>query len=218
VPIRIASQKASLTVVALALALSGCASAFDAMTTSEIKWKNPFESDKNALAGPTRTARPVSAEDLVGPDGRCAFEAPQTSEPRAAPVPGSAAPEPAAPPSRAAAPTDRSSTQALYFTAGPPASGAPAASAAPPEVRQGSRGVALEMSECDVVRIAGPTPNVQISANERGERLVTLTYLTGERPGIYQFVSGRLKTMERVAEPQVAAKPARKSKSAKAKQ
>ena len=147
------------------------------------------------------------------------------------PVPPPAAPEPSAPPPTAAAaaaaaaapppaaasaPIERS-TQALYFTAGPQAGGS-SPSAAPPDPRQGARGVGLEMSECEVVRIVGPTPNVQIGANERGQRTVTLTYMSGERPGIYQFVDGRLKTMQRVAEPEVAAKPKGKSKSAKARQ
>jgi hypothetical protein len=217
----ISGQRVSI-VVALALAVSGCASAFENMTTSHVRWKNPFETETNALTGPTRVSRPVTAEDLVGPDGSCAFAAPASSEAQAQPAPAAAAPAaapeaPPPPPGRAVS-GERSSSQALYFTAGPPAGGGSAARAAPPEVRQGARGIGLEMSECDVVRFAGPPANVQISANERGERTVTLTYLSGERPGIYNFVSGRLKTMERVAEPQAPAKANRKSKSAKAKQ
>jgi hypothetical protein len=217
----ISGQRASV-VLALALALSGCASAFDNITTAQVRWKNPFEADANALAGPIRASRAVTAEDLVGPDGSCGFVAPASSEASAqsAPVtaaPAAAAPEAPPPPPGRAASGERASSQALYFTAGPPAGGGSAKSAAPPEVRQGARGIGLEMSECDVVRFAGPPTNVQISANERGERTVSLTYLSGERPGIYNFVSGRLKTMERVAE-QAPAKPARKGKSAKAKQ
>jgi hypothetical protein len=216
----ISGQRASV-VLALALALSGCASAFDNITTAQVRWKNPFEADTNALAGPTRVSRAVTAEDLVGPDGSCGFAAPASSEARAQPAPASApaaaAPEAPPPPPGRAASGERTSNQALYFTAGPPAGGGSAASAAPPEVRQGARGIGLEMTECDVVRFSGPPTNVQISANERGERTVSLTYLSGERPGIYNFVSGRLKTMERVAE-QAPAKPARKGKAAKAKQ
>jgi hypothetical protein len=215
----ISGQRVSV-VLALALAVSGCASAFDNMTASQARWKNPFETDTNALTGPTRVSRPVTAEDLVGPDGNCGFGAPATSEAQAQPAPAAAAaaPEAPPPPPGRAASGERTSNQALYFTAGPPAAGGPAARAAPPEVRQGARGIGLEMSECDVVRFAGPPGNVQISANERGERIVTLTYLSGERPGIYNFVSGRLKTMERVAEPQAPAKATRKGRSAKAKQ
>ena len=47
-----------------------------------------------------------------------------------------------------------------------------------------------------------------------GERSVTLTYLSGDRPGIYRFRNGRLVTMERVAEP---AQPKRPAKTAKSK-
>ena len=58
---------------------------------------------------------------------------------------------------------------------------------------------------------------MQIGANERGQRSVTLTYLTGERPGIYHFRDGRLVSMERVEEPPQPKKPQRATKAAKAK-
>ena len=90
--------------------------------------------------------------------------------------------------------------------------------ALPPEVRGGPRGISLAMTECQVVSVAGYTDRVEISANERGERLVTLTYLSGDRPGIYRFRSGRLVSMERVAEPAQAKKPQRATKTAKSKQ
>ena len=63
------------------------------------------------------------------------------------------------------------------------------------------------MSECDLVRAVGYTGQVEISRNERGERSVVLTYLQGEHPGIYRFVSGRLKSIERTPELPAAAKP-----------
>ena len=62
-------------------------------------------------------------------------------------------------------------------------------------------GIALEMSECDVVRRIGAPENIDVSANPRGDRTVTLTYQRNERPGIYRFVAGRLKSIERGAEP-----------------
>jgi hypothetical protein len=94
-----------------------------------------------------------------------------------------------------------SAPRALYFQAGPETNPAPPGSAQP------GRGVALEMSECDLVRVVGYTGQVEISRNERGERSVVLTYLQGERPGIYRFVSGRLKSIERAPELPAAAKP-----------
>jgi len=72
--------------------------------------------------------------------------------------------------------------------------------------------VALGHTECDVARSAGVPNNVNITTNQRGERLAVLTYTQGPRPGIYTFTSGRLTSLE--AAPQQAApkpvKPARK--------
>ncbi len=62
-------------------------------------------------------------------------------------------------------------------------------------------GIALGMTECDVVKRAGPPEKVAIGQNERGERTLSLTYLHNTRPGIYNFTAGRLATMERVDEP-----------------
>jgi hypothetical protein len=50
-----------------------------------------------------------------------------------------------------------------------------------------------------VVAAAGPTDQVDIATGERGERMVTLTYLQGIHPGIYRFEGGRLKSIERTA-------------------
>ena len=55
--------------------------------------------------------------------------------------------------------------------------------------------VALEMTECDVVKRAGFPERVDIGSTERNERQVTLTYTGGTRPGVYMFVAGRLKSM-----------------------
>jgi hypothetical protein len=71
-------------------------------------------------------------------------------------------------------------------------------------------GVALDMSECDVVQRAGPPANIDISTNARGQRSTVLTYLGGERPGIYRFVAGRLSSIERGPEPPAPEPPAKK--------
>ena len=71
-------------------------------------------------------------------------------------------------------------------------------------------GIALEMTECDVVKRAGIAEKVELGTNDRSERIVTLTYIRGARPGVYRFVSGRLVTMERGPEPPPTARPARK--------
>jgi hypothetical protein len=71
-------------------------------------------------------------------------------------------------------------------------------------------GIALEMSECDVIERAGSPANMDIGASPRGERTAVMTYLQGERAGIYRFESGRLKSVERVAQPEAPARPAKK--------
>ena len=55
-----------------------------------------------------------------------------------------------------------------------------------------------------------PCPGTEIGANDRNERTATLTYINGQRPGIYNFTAGRLSSMERAPEPAAPAKPAKK--------
>ena len=62
-------------------------------------------------------------------------------------------------------------------------------------------GIALDMSECDVVKRAGQPEKVDFGANDRSERTVVLTYIRGARPGIYRFAAGRLTQVERAPEP-----------------
>jgi hypothetical protein len=73
-------------------------------------------------------------------------------------------------------------------------------------------GIALEMSECDVIERAGSPANIDVGASARGERTAVITYLQGERAGIYRFINGRLKSVERVAEPEAPARPAKKGR------
>lgn len=201
-----------LPVAALAALLGGCSTDWSSFSVAEL---NPLN-----RADPLRSAdynyfyrrdaagsNIVTAADLVGPDGRCAFDvapAPTFDAP-----PGAAVAE-----TPASDPINPRSNQALYFSAGPQVGRtASTAPALPPEVRGGPRGVALQMTECQVVQMAGYTDRVEIGANERGQRTVTLTYMSGDRPGIYRFVGGRLASMERVAEPPQPKKPQRTTKS-----
>ena len=62
-------------------------------------------------------------------------------------------------------------------------------------------GIALQMTECEVVRRAGPVEKIDISADERGERTVVLSYLRGSAAGVYRFVGGRLVSIERAPGP-----------------
>lgn len=69
-------------------------------------------------------------------------------------------------------------------------------------------GIALQMTECDVVRRAGQAEKVDFGVNDRGERTVTLTYVRGPSPGIYRFAGGRLASIEGApAPPPAPAKP-----------
>ena len=70
--------------------------------------------------------------------------------------------------------------------------------------------IALEMSECDVVKRAGIAEKVEIGTNERRERTATLTYFKGQRPGIYHFTAGRLAVDGARARAGASAKPAKK--------
>ena len=53
-------------------------------------------------------------------------------------------------------------------------------------------GIALGMSECDVVFRAGAPSNIQIDQNPNGDRTAVLTFNSGPRPGIYHFRGGAL--------------------------
>jgi hypothetical protein len=76
--------------------------------------------------------------------------------------------------------------------------------------------VALGHTECDVVRGIGAPESVKIANNERGDRETIVTYLQGQRAGIYTFTAGRLTSVERAPEqpapPKTAAKAAKPKK------
>jgi hypothetical protein len=102
--------------------------------------------------------RPITAADLVGPEGQCA-----------------AAPE-----------------QGFADSSGE-------GSVPPSPLLAGA--IVLQMTECDVVRRAGPVEKIDFGVNDRGERTLVLTYTGGSSPGIYRFAGGRLVSIERAPEP-----------------
>lgn len=88
---------------------------------------------------------------------------------------------------------------------------APAAPAAPPvAAAQGpgvmptapsadpllGQGIALGMTECEVVYRAGAPSAVQIGSGPHGGRTAVLTFNEGPRAGIYRFEGGRLMDMD----------------------
>ena len=89
------------------------------------------------------------------------------------------------------------------------APGAPATAALVPG------GVALQMTECDVVRRAGTPEKVDLGADERGDRAVVLTYTRGPLPGVYRFSAGRLFAIERASDAPPSGKPQKPATTAK---
>ena len=78
-------------------------------------------------------------------------------------------------------------------------------------LRPRAGGISLQMTECDVVRRAGPVEKIDVSADERGERAVVLTYARGPSAGVYRFVGGRLVSIERAPGPPPAPAKAQKA-------
>ncbi len=80
---------------------------------------------------------------------------------------------------------------------------------------QSGGGIALQMTECDVVRRVGAPEQIQVGTDERGDRATVMTYIQGSRPGIYRFAAGRLTSIERAPEaPGARAAPKAKAKKA----
>jgi hypothetical protein len=77
-------------------------------------------------------------------------------------------------------------------------------------------GVALGMSECDVVARLGQATDVNFGTGLHGSRSLVLTYRAGPRPGAYRFENGRLAAMDRVeGQPPAVDKKTTKKKPAK---
>lgn len=136
---------------------------------------------------------PVGPDELVGGDGRCAVAS--VPEPPGAPA------------------AERQVGSVAGDLAGSPMPPGAVVVNAPsgPSV---SGGVALGMTECQVVQRAGSPSNVSMGAGASGERAVTLTFLNPPWPGIYRFSDGRLKVVERSPVPPAPPKAPPKKKAA----
>jgi hypothetical protein len=95
------------------------------------------------------------------------------------------------------APAAAPAPEAPAAAANPP----PSAPGAPDEAAQLRGGVAVGMSECDVIARVGRPASVNLGTNQNGDRTATMTFSSGPRPGVYRFIGGRLSEMDRVAEP-----------------
>jgi hypothetical protein len=155
-----------------ALALCGCANV--EYENKDAWFAKPFEivSRKGGytfseLQETKERARPITANDLVDGNGSC--PAPQVSQqaPQQAPAAAAAA-------NQAPGVPPAADTNSLL-----------------------GGGVALGMSECDVVFRAGSPSAVQVGKGPNGDRTAVLTF-NGPRPGIYHFAGGALTEVERV--------------------
>jgi len=151
----------SFAALTAAFALCGCAAPDTSSWFS--KPLNPFGNNLGysySQLGETRQDHPITANDLVDPNGAC---------------PRYTAPAPVAPGSPDAGSAASPDTAALL-----------------------SGGIALGMSECDVVARLGQPTAVNLGSNPNGSRSAVLTFKSGPRPGIYRFAGGRLSEMDRV--------------------
>ncbi len=190
-----------------------------------------------AKSAPLGPSGPVAPEELVDAAGHCAPEAPHAQPTAESPAPAAEQPAsdaktdqapvaPAAPPVYGSVAGDLAGAR---MPQGP--APAPMPVAAKPSERMdrlqpegggsfaapmASGGIALSMTECQVVRRAGQPSNVTIGAGEKGARKVVLTYLSGQWPGIYTFDSGRLKEIAATPQQEKPAKPIAKKKPKKA--
>jgi len=87
---------------------------------------------------------------------------------------------------------------------------APAAQAPAPGAPALGTGIALGMTECEVVWHVGAPSSVQIGSNPNGDRTALMTFDRGPQAGIYHFERGRLSAMDgaaaAAARPKVAAR------------
>jgi hypothetical protein len=141
-------------------------------------WARPGNAKPNDLDN----NGPVGPDDFVGADGRCGAVMAQ--------APAPAAPADSAVGTMAGDPRHEPSPVA-------PAVPIAADAGAPPVLG----GIALGMTECQAVQRAGLPGNFNISAGDKGERQVVLSYLSGPWPGIYHFSEGRLKEIDRAPAP-----------------
>ena len=189
-PHRAISTIALACAVALTTGLGGCKNAtsvfqdqndggwFSKPFFEKPEWAKPGSISRAAELGPKG---PVGPDDLVNADGRCSA-GPQMAQ--------AAAPQP---------PADRPVGSVAGDLAGTPMpAGATVVDPGQPQVMGG---IALGMTECQAVQRAGLPGHVAISAGDRGERSVVLTFLSGPWPGIYRFSDGRLKVIDRAPAP-----------------
>ena len=176
----------AFVVLAAALALGGCANSdFDTSAAWFAKPLDVFGSKGgytySNLSDSTNGQRPVTANDLIDANGACP----------AAPAPPAVPPQPQSPQVKSATAADSAQVSAdMSSLIG--------------------GGVAIGMTECDVVGRLGRPTTINFGKNPNGYRTVVFTYSNGTRPGDYRFAAGRLTEMDRVDAPAPPPEPAKK--------
>jgi hypothetical protein len=200
-----------LCAAGLALAVAGCKNSMQLFPDAgDERWfSKPVDifrkpdwavASSGDVSAPLSPTKPVAPEDLVSANGRCAPHAVAPPAPAAASAP----------------PLDRpAGSVAGDLTPAPTPEATPASATQEPGAPPVLGGVALGMSECDVVQRAGVPNNVDIGVGEQGSRKVVLTYLSGPWPGIYTFNAGRLKVVDAVAAPSPEPAKTKKTKAKK---
>lgn len=175
------------TALVLAVALGGCGAD---VGTGQAWFAKPFDVTARSagytfseLSETRKDQKPITPNDLVNPSGSCpAPAAPVAAAAPAAPAPGAGTPP--GTPLGAAPPGDTSSLM--------------------------GGGVALGMSECDVIFRAGQPSSVQIGNAPNGDRTAVLTFPSGPRAGVYHFLRGGLTEMDSVPQAPAPAQVAKK--------
>lgn len=182
-------------VVALTLvcALGGCAN--NDFDTSAAWFARPFDVfgskggyTYSSLTDSATEQRPITPNDLIDANGACP-----------------------------AAPTQAASAIQPQPVSQPPKSGNAEAGAqlSADTASLIGGGVAIGMTECEVVGRLGRPTAINFGKNSNGYRTATITYSGGARPGDYRFTSGRLTEMDSIAAPAPPPEAAKKKRTKK---
>jgi hypothetical protein len=172
----------------MVFALGGCAN--NDLDTSAAWFAKPFDAlgsrgayTYSSLTDNAKEQRPITANDLIDASGAC----PAAPAPGALPVQPQPVSQPPLQSANAAGGQVSADTASLI-----------------------GGGIAIGMSECEVVGRLGRPTTINFGKNPNGYRTLVLTYSGGTRPGDYRFGAGRLTEMDGIAIPAPPPEPAKK--------
>ena len=175
-------------VLTMGFALGGCAN--NDFDTSASWFAKPFDALGNkggytysSLTDTTKGQGPITANDLIDASGAC----PAAPAPGALPVQPQPVSQPQLKTANAADSQVSADTASLI-----------------------GGGIAIGMSECEVVSRLGRPTTINFGKNPNGYRTLILTYSSGARPGDYRFGAGRLTEMDGIAMPTPPPEPKKK--------